>query len=75
MLLTLLLDPHSFFPPGFWSIVLAVLLVLGGLGIGLLFMLRALWRSEKEWAKLLALAIGGGVVVVIATFWQGVLLH
>jgi hypothetical protein len=71
MLLTLLLDPHSFFPPGFWQIA-AILLVTVAVIIWLVVdLVRRLWRSENQLARLGGRLVVLVLVIAIMYFWIG----
>jgi hypothetical protein len=71
MLLTLLLDPHSFFPPGFWQIVAIILVTVGAIIWLVVALVRRLWRSESQLARLSGRLVVLVLVIAIMYFWVG----
>ena len=61
MLLTLLLDPHGFFPPGFLPIAAGLLLAALGVGMTIVWLFKRGWRSENRSARILTRIVLAGI--------------
>jgi type III secretory pathway component EscS len=71
MLLTLLLDPHGFFLPEFWQIVAIIFVTVGAIIWLVVALVRRLWRSESQLARLSCRLIVLVLIIAIMYFWVG----